>query len=243
MVKILQIWRAYSSDVKSTLRAIIKIMSDNVLKEKSGKWLLKDAEDRLKNFMLPRLPNWIETYHLTWLTLLWSGLVVLFFYLGTENAQYYWLIPLLVVLQYITDLLDGSLGRYRDTGLVKWGYYVDHFLDFVFMCSIIFGYALITGFNVWVFLLFALASGFMVHTFLLVSANGEFQISLLGLGPTEGRVVFIILHVVILYLGIEIVDVLLPYLVGLVALFLTGAFITSQVKLWRIDMSIKNKKV
>ncbi len=218
-------------------------MNDNALKEKTGKWLLKDAEDGLKNFIVPRVPNWIETYHLTWLTLLWSGMVVIFFYLGTENGMYYWYIPVLVVLQYITDLLDGSLGRYRDTGLVKWGYYVDHFLDFVFMCSIIFGYALITGFNAWIFLIFALASGFMVHSFLLVSTNGEFQISLFGLGPTEGRVVFIILHIAILYIGIEIVGTLLPYLVGLIALFLTYAFMTSQVKLWRIDMSIKNKKV
>lgn len=219
------------------------MISENSLKEKTGKWLLKGAEDGLKNFIVPRIPKWIETYHLTWLTLLWSVLVVLFFYLGAENGTYYWFIPLLVVLQYFTDLLDGSLGRHRDTGLVKWGYYADHFFDFVFMCSIIFGYALITGFNLWVFLLLALASGFMVHTFLLVSANGEFQISLFGLGPTEGRVVFIILHILILYIGIEIIGTLLPYLVVLTALFLTYAFIASQVKLWRIDMNIKNKKV
>jgi phosphatidylglycerophosphate synthase len=218
-------------------------MNDNGIKEKAGKWLLKDVEDRLKNFIVPCLPGWIETYHLTWLTLVWSGLVVLFFYLGTENSAYYWYIPGLVILQYVTDLLDGSLGRYRDTGLVKWGYYVDHFLDFVFMCSIIFGYALVAGFNVWFFLLLALASGFMVHAFLLVSTNGEFQISLFGLGPTEGRVMFIILHIVILIIGIEIVEVLLPYVVGLVTLFLVYAFLASQVKLWRIDMSIKNKKV
>lgn len=218
-------------------------MNDNALKEKTGKWLLKDAEDKLKNFTVPRIPKWIETYHLTWMTLLWSGLVVLFFYLGEDEAMYYWLIPMLVVLQYITDLLDGALGRYRDTGLVKWGYYADHFLDFVFMCSIIFGYALITGFNVWVFLLLALASLFMAQSFLLVSTNGGFQISLFGIGPTEGRVVFIIVHMFILYIGIEIVSTLLPYVVGLLAMFLTYAFIASQVKLWRVDMGIKNKKV
>jgi hypothetical protein len=36
--------------------------------------------------------------------------------------------------QWFTDCLDGALGRYRDTGIPKWGYYMDHFLDFVFMC-------------------------------------------------------------------------------------------------------------
>lgn len=218
-------------------------MSEKALKEKTGKWLLKNVEDRFKNSLIPRLPSWIETYHLTWLTLLWSILVVVCFYLGTDNNFYYWLIPIVVVLQYVTDLLDGSLGRYRDTGLVKWGYYVDHFLDFVFMSAIIFGYAIVTGFNVWIFLLLALASGFMVHAFLLVSANGEFQISLFWLGPTEGRLLFIIAHVTLLFIGIEIVGTLLPYVVGMVTVFLSYAFITSQVKLWRIDMNIKNKKV
>ena len=32
-----------------------------------------------------------------------------------------------------TDSFDGALGRRRDTGIPKWGYYMDHLLDFVFM--------------------------------------------------------------------------------------------------------------
>jgi archaetidylinositol phosphate synthase len=216
-------------------------MSDNALKEKAGQWLLKNAEDKLKNFIVPRLPSWIETYHLTWLTLLWSVLVVVCFYLGANNNLYYWLVPLMVVLQYITDLLDGALGRYRDTGLVKWGYYVDHFLDFVFMCSIIIGYTFIIGFNIWILLLLALANGFMVHSFLLVSANGEFQISLFKIGPTEGRILFIIIHIVILNLGIELIAVLIPYIVGVLAVLLTSAFLASQANLYKIDMSIKRQ--
>jgi len=218
-------------------------MNDNALKEKTGKWLLKNFEDSFKNALVPRMPQWIETYHLTWTTLIWSGLVVLSFYFGTENSLYYWCVPVLVIVQYITDLLDGALGRFRDTGLVKWGYYADHFLDFVFMCALIFGYALVTGFSVWIFLLMALGGAFMAHTFLLVSTNGEFQISLFGIGPTEGRLIFVIAHSVMLVVGIEMLDVVLPYVVIAVALFLSYAFIASQIKLWRLDMSIKNNNV
>jgi phosphatidylglycerophosphate synthase len=30
-----------------------------------------------------------------------------------------------IVFQYITDLLDGEIGRKRNTGLIKWGFYMD----------------------------------------------------------------------------------------------------------------------
>jgi hypothetical protein len=46
-------------------------------------------------------------------------------------------------MQYVTDHYDGKIGKYRNTGLVRWGYYMDHLLDYVFLCSIIIGYAFI----------------------------------------------------------------------------------------------------
>jgi phosphatidylglycerophosphate synthase len=222
---------------------IIKFMNDSALKEKTGNWLLKSIEDNFKNTLIPLVPKWLETYHLTWMTIIWSVLVVAFFYLGLENNLYYWFVPLFVVLQYITDLLDGAVGRHRDTGLVKWGYYADHFLDFIFLCAVIFGYALVTGFGIWTFLLLAVVSAFMVHAFLLVSTNEEFPISLFGIGPTEGRVIFIISHLTLVYFGIDLLVNLLPYIVGSLSLFLLYAFLASQIKLWKLDMQIKHNNI
>jgi len=195
-------------------------MNNDALKNKAGQWLLKNAEDRLKNWIVPRLPLWLETYHLTAMTFLWSALMVALFYWGKQNYIYFWFVPLPVILQYITDLLDGALGRYRDTGLVKWGFYADHFLDYLFLCSIIFGYALVVGFNVWIFLLLIVACGLMVHTFLMVSAMGEFQISMFRLGPTEGRLAFVIFHFSLAYFGFESLGLFLPFFAAAALLFL-----------------------
>jgi phosphatidylglycerophosphate synthase len=215
-------------------------MNNTALQGKAGNWLLKNAEDKLKKYLVPCVPAWLETYHLTWMTLAWSALIVLFFYLGRDQYLYYWFVPVFVALQYLTDVLDGAVGRARDTGLIKWGYYADHFLDFVFMCSIVTGYALVTGFSPWIFFILALASGAMIHTFLLVSTNQEFQLSFMRLGPTEGRLLFIIAHLILVYRGINEVELLLPYVAGIAALFLIYIFLATQKKLWRKDMEIKH---
>ncbi len=206
------------------------------LKDKTGRWLLKDYEDRFKAYLVPHLPGWLETYHLTYLTLVWSGFMVMFFYLGVSNPNYLFGVPAVVILQYLTDLLDGAVGRYRNTGLVKWGYYADHFFDFIFMTAIVLGYGLLIGFDLWLFALYAITSGFMVHTFLLVSTNNAFNMGWLGIGPTEGRLIFIILHLILIWVGIDKVAILLPYLVVTAGVGLLILFFSAQANLWKIDM-------
>ncbi|MDH5596608.1 MAG: CDP-alcohol phosphatidyltransferase family protein [Candidatus Peregrinibacteria bacterium] len=217
-------------------------MNKEALKNKSGEWYLKRIESGLKDFLVPKVPKWLETYHLTGLTLIWSGLMIYFFYMGSQNELYLFLVPILVLLQYLSDLLDGEVGRRRNTGLVRWGYYADHLLDFVFITSIIAGYAIILGMSEWIFALYAIVSGFHVSTYLLVSADGEFKISFLRFGPTEARILFIILHLVIVSRGILILNTLLPYLVLVSALALVSLIFINQYALWQKDLSKKIKK-
>ncbi|MEI6297029.1 MAG: CDP-alcohol phosphatidyltransferase family protein [bacterium] len=214
--------------------------NEYVLKNKSGEWFFKKKEDEFKNFILPKIPLWLETYHLTSLTFIWSALVVCCFYFGLSSEFFLWFIPLLVFFQYITDLLDGSIGRLRDTGLVRWGYYADHFLDFIFMTAIVIGYGLVLGFGFWIFMIYAVLCGFLVHTFLLVTANNAFNISYLGIGPTEGRLLFIIFHLIFVFNGVSFINTVLPYIAVFSLFLLICAFLGSQKKLWKIDMD--NKK-
>ncbi len=109
--------------------------------KKKGDWLLAKAEKRMVTWLVPRVPPIIETYHLTLLTLLWSIGIVACSLLARENINWLWGVSLFIFLQYMSDVLDGAVGRYRETGLVKWGYYMDHLLDYVFLASVIVGYA------------------------------------------------------------------------------------------------------
>ena len=99
--------------------------------QKKGNSLLGTAETKLKNFLVPFVPKKVETYHLTMTTVLWSALIILFSYLAIGNINWLWGVSLMIFFQYITDLLDGEIGRRRNTGLIKWGFYMDHFLDYI----------------------------------------------------------------------------------------------------------------
>ena len=211
--------------------------------KKVGRSLLSTPENKLKNWAVPKIPDGIETYHLTLMTLLWSIINVILGFYARDNLEILWYVSLMIVLQYLTDLFDGELGRQRNTGLVKWGFYMDHFLDYIFLCSLVFvGYKISpAGLETWYFALVVILGGYMVNSFLSFGATNEFEIYYYGCGPTETRVVFILINTVIIFFGTSSFNILLP---ATVILCLVGLVINSyqiQKKLWQLDMQTKHK--
>lgn len=209
--------------------------------KKVGSSLLSGPENRLKNWAVPKIPPAIETYHLTLTTLIWSLINVVLAFFAPGNLSLLWLVSLMIVFQYLTDLFDGELGRQRDTGLVKWGFYMDHFLDYIFLCSLVFvGYIISpAGLEIWYFGLVVILGGYMVNSFLAFGATNEFQIYYYGIGPTETRVVFILINSYIIFFGTVHFKILLPVVV---ILCLAGLIINTyqiQKKLYRYDMMTK----
>lgn len=210
--------------------------------QKTGRWLLADGEEKLKQWLVPKVPAKIETYHLTLSTLLWCAGIILFSFLARYQIHFLWFVSFFIFAQYITDLLDGAIGRQRNTGLVKWGYYMDHFLDYIFLCSILIGYGLMVEDHnkYFLFYILMLFGAFMVNSFLSFAATGNFRISYLGVGPTEMRIVFILVNTFIIFFNEKFnMTLLLPItLVG--ATF--GLFVVvyqTQKQLWKVDMEAK----
>ena len=154
---------------------------------KTNTSFLSPLERRLAPVVLPRIPAWLETHHLTMLTLVWSLLIVGFSYLAAKNMRWLWLVSVMILLQYITDYYDGKIGKYRNTGLVRWGYYMDHLLDYFFLSSVIIGYALILPekSRLQLLLMLTLFGAYDMSTFLAFAATDRLKISYLKFGPTE----------------------------------------------------------
>ena len=212
--------------------------------KKVGESILTPVERRLKDWLVPKIPESIETYHLTMTTVLWSLGAVLFGYLASYNRQWVWMISIMIILQYLTDLADGEVGRRRDTGLVKWGFYMDHFLDYIFLCCLVFAGYLMAPENaqVWFIPLMIIMGAFMANSFLSFAATNEFEIYHYGMGPTESRLVFIGINAYIAIAGFEHFYLIMPLvcLLTLIALIIY----TWQIhkKLWAIDMQIKAER-
>jgi phosphatidylglycerophosphate synthase len=76
---------------------------------------------------------------------LWSTGTVIFGWLARDNRVWLHAMSVMVFGQWLTDSLDGSLGKLRKQGLVKWGFYMDHLLDFLFAGSIVIAYSFLVN--------------------------------------------------------------------------------------------------
>ena len=211
--------------------------------KKASESILMKAENQFKRWAVPKIPLSIETYHLTILTILWATINVGLGFLAQINLNALWGVSLMIVLQYLSDLFDGELGRQRNTGLIKWGFYMDHFLDFLFLSSIVFvGYMISpNGLEPWYFGLLIIMGSFMVNSFLSFAATNEFEISQYGVGPTEMRIVFILVNIYIIYFGTKDFYILVPAIVCMCLCALIVNTYQIQKKLWEIDMAAKEK--
>lgn len=210
--------------------------------KKYGKSILSKPEDWLRALAVPLVPRWLETQHLTMMTLLWSFVVIIAGHAAQTNRAWLWIVTVMIIFQYITDLLDGSVGRYRNTGLIKWGYYMDHLLDYVFVASLIFvGYLLAPAhLAIWFFAFLALIGGYMVNSFLAFAATNRFEVYHYGFGPTESRILFIIANTALIYFGTHYLEYVLP--ATTVILFIGLLLYCRKIskELWRQDMEKKS---
>lgn len=210
--------------------------------KKVGTWLSAKWEKKLVEKFTSKIPKSIETYHLTMSTILWSLCIIIFGYLAKHvNIHFLWGTSLMIICQYFTDLFDGAVGRLRNTGLVRWGYYMDHLLDYIFLCSILIGYSFLFNdkFNTLFFIL-AIFGAYMVNSYLSFASTDEFKISYLRIGPTEIRVLFIIINTLLIIFHKTYLIGLLPGVMIFSLLGLCRVVYDTQKEIWDLDM--KNKK-
>ncbi|MEJ7710819.1 MAG: c-type cytochrome domain-containing protein [Pyrinomonadaceae bacterium] len=136
---------------------------------------------------------------------------------------------------------DGKVGKFRDTGLVKWGFYMDHFLDYVFLCSLLIGYSFILPLTsrYHLFFLLAVFTGYMVSSFLSFAATSKFEINFYKFGPTEFRIAIIIINTLLVHYGTEHMEKALPFVAAGALVGLSILVYRTQRKIWQMDMAAK----
>ena len=178
------------------------------------------------------------------LTLVWSLLIVGFSYLAAKNMRWLWLVSVMILLQYITDYYDGKIGKYRNTGLVRWGYYMDHLLDYFFLSSVIIGYALILPekARVQLLLMLTLFGAYDMSTFLAFAATDRLKISYLKFGPTEFRLALIVINTLLILFGTRYMISGLKYVNAGAVVGLVLLVYQTQKKIWHLDMEHKRRE-
>jgi len=200
-------------------------------------------DQSVKNRIVPLVPEFLNTRCLTMLTILWSILVIGFGYQAQENILWLWGSSVMLLMQYITDVLDGEVGRFRNSGFLRWGFYMDHMLDFLFMSSLFIGYGFLVGEESFIYLLslVVLVGALLSNTFLAFDAANTFRISYLRIGPTEARIFVILVNVFIIQYGILMFERMLPYGVALLFLYMIIAIYRAQKLAYDADIHARRK--
>lgn len=198
----------------------------------------------LKNFLIPYIPTWVHPNHLTMASVLWILCTCLAAYLfvSTGYISWIWLIILALVGHYITDLLDGELWRVRKTGYILWGFYMDHFFDYIFFAAIIGSlYFVVPAIVQGPFVVFGLmVSMLFVHLHIATIVQDVFLIAFYRIWPSEFRMLGVGFVLLVMYIPGFLLYVILPMIL-VVTVTLTVALYTTQKTLGKKDM--ENKKV
>lgn len=193
--------------------------------------------------ILGRIPSSIQTYHLTLASLCWSALTIAAGFLARTQRGWIWVISLCIILHYLTDHFDGAVGRLRGTGLVRWGYYMDHFLDFIFLCAVCISYLVIFPVSAfWIAGLLAVCGAFMVQSYLLSLVTDRFYNSFYWFGPVEFWIILLGVNAALFFLGAHVAVFIFRALSIAALLGLCVVVYRMQRTLWNSDMEDKKNQ-
>ena len=108
-------------------------------------------------------------------------------------------------VHWFGDSLDGTIARFRRIERPRYGYFIDHSCDGLATLLILGGFGVSPYLRVDIALFAVVAYLLMsVHTFLLAKVSDAFQLSHLGAGPTELRILLIGLTLAMGLLGPDV---------------------------------------
>jgi archaetidylinositol phosphate synthase len=148
--------------------------------------VLADAEKRLLVWMANRLPDRINSDHLTAAATLAMIGVGVCFSIGGRTLPF---VILLLAVNWFGDSLDGTLARVRRRERPRYGYYVDHVLDAVGFAALSAGLAL--GGHASPVIALGFLSAYLlllVEIALAAHVRGTFRLAFWHVGPTELRI-------------------------------------------------------
>lgn len=152
--------------------------------------LLAATEKRALIWMATRLPRWVNSDHLSGLGLAsMAGAGLAFVLAASDPVAGASLVVLCLLLNWFGDSLDGTLARVRDQQRPRYGYYVDHVIDLAGTAMLFAGLAA-SGYMAPAIAALVVAAFFMVsaETYLATHSRGVFKMALVGVGPTELRI-------------------------------------------------------
>ena len=162
--------------------------------------ILNSLEKKALVWMALRIPRKINSDHLTVIGLIGALISSVGYILSNLESNFLWLASFGLLLNWFGDSLDGTLARVRNAQRPIYGFFIDHSIDGLTIFAICVGVGLSPYINFAVAML--ILAGYLllsVLTYINTYLKGEFKITYNKLGPTEFRLIVILINTFFIY--------------------------------------------
>lgn len=162
--------------------------------------LLNPIEKKALLWMAPRLPKWVKSDHLTVLGFIGSLIIAAGYCLTNVSDAFLWLASFGFFVNWLGDSLDGTLARVRNTQRPVYGFYIDHNFDCLCEFFMVGGAGLMPYMHMWSSLLIVVPY-LMLEVYVMINAHlkSEFKLTYSKLGPTELRLIIMIVNTLVFF--------------------------------------------
>lgn len=156
---------------------------------------LNALEKKLLVWLAKKQPKWVTSDMMTYFGVFGAVVIATGYILAAWNINFLWLSSLGFVINWYGDSLDGTLARVRKTQRPIYGYYLDHTVDAINEVIIFIGIGL-SGLMRLEIALLALVMYLLMTINVNMNAHlkKEFKLTYAKLGPTEFRIIMIIIN-------------------------------------------------
>lgn len=164
--------------------------------------LTASVEARTLSTLARHTPPWVSPDMLTVIGLLGAAVTCAGYCLTHVHPGYLWLASVGLAVNWLGDSMDGTLARHRHIERPRYGFFVDHTVDALSVTLVLLGFGLSP------FVRFEIACLLLIAYLLLEVAttarmvvDGVFRISFGKLGPTEGRILLVLINSALFFGG------------------------------------------
>jgi archaetidylinositol phosphate synthase len=216
-------------------------MSDITKHKRVNDILLGPLERPALHWLAAHTPAWATPDLMTVIGVAGALIITLGYVLSNFHPGFFWMATFGFIINWYGDSLDGTLARYRKIERPKFGFYIDHVTDVLTEIIILIGLGLSPYVQFSVAAMCCIAYIAMsVLVYVRMNVMGEFKISYNKLGPTEVRVLAILLNTSMFFFGNYTFNLRLGFLtlaispfdlfVAAIALIIIYFFATTSVK-------------
>ena len=163
--------------------------------------ILNPLEKKVLVYLAERMPARMQSDQLTLIGFLGALIVALGYALSNLNLNWLWLASFGFVVNWFGDSLDGTLARVRGTQRKTYGFFIDHNVDVINECIMFAGVGLSPLVNM-TFMAGVLVAYLALSVYVYIDCylKGEHRLTYGGLGPTEFRILAIVVNCLFIYI-------------------------------------------